>query len=152
MQAPAGNLQHQNEVWKLIWGLNIPNKVRNFMWRVCKEAIPAKHNLLRRKILMEDRCEQCGVEAETATHALWECTTLDEIWEAIPGFEDRRQLSATNIRNLINLVHEKRNNLDLMAMVMWTTWHRRNQLRVSTNAIPKAQIIQQASQALATFQ
>ena len=101
---------------------------------------------------MEDKCEQCGVKAETATHALWECTTLDEIWEAIPGFEDRRQLSATNIRDLINLVHEKRNNLDLMAMVMWTTWHRRNQLRVSITAFPKAQVIQQASQALATFQ
>ena len=75
----AGNTQQHNEVWKLIWGLNVPNKVQNFMWRVCKEAIPAKHNLLRRKIIIEDKCEQCGVESETTAHALWECTTLDEI-------------------------------------------------------------------------
>ena len=60
----ADNPQQQNEVWNLIWGLNVPNKVRNFMWQVCKEAIPAKHNLMRRKILNEDRCEHCGVEAE----------------------------------------------------------------------------------------
>ena len=122
------------------------------MWRVCKEAIPAKCNLLRRKILTKDKCEQCGVEFETTVHALWECTTLDEIWDTIPGFEDRRQLDASNIREPINLTHEKRKNVDLVAMVMWTIWHRRNQLRVRTSVFPKAQILEQASQALATFQ
>nr|XP_023911306.1 uncharacterized protein LOC112022914 [Quercus suber] len=113
---PSGNTQQQNEVWKLIWRLNVPNKVRNFMWRACKEAIPAKRNLLRRKILTEDKCEECGVESETTTHALWECTTLDEVWQNIPSFEDRRQLDASNIRELINLTHEKRKDVDLMAM------------------------------------
>ena len=97
----AGNLQQQNEVWKLIWGLNVPNKVRNFMWRACKEAILAKHNLLRRKILNEDRCAQCGVESETTIHALWNCSTLDEIWANTPGFEDRNQLGASNIMELL---------------------------------------------------
>ena len=94
------------------------------MWRVCKEAIPAKRSMLRRKILTENKCEQCGVESETTTHALWECTTLDEIWDTIPSFEDRRQLDVSNIRELINLTHEKRKNVDLMAMVIWTIWHR----------------------------
>ena len=120
--------------------------------RVCKEAIPAKHNLLKRMILLEDKCEQCGVESKTAVHALWECATLDEIWEAILGFEERRQYDISNTRDLIRVVHKKRKNLDLMAMLMWTIWHRRNQLRVSSNVFPKAQVLQQASQALATFQ
>ncbi|KAK9998542.1 hypothetical protein SO802_018145 [Lithocarpus litseifolius] len=123
------NPQQQNEVWKLIWGLNVPNKVRNFMWRACKESIPTMHNLLKRKILNEDRCEQCGVESETTAHALWNCSTSDEIWESTPGFKDRSQLGASSIMDLINLTHEKRKNVDLLAMVMWTIWHRRNQLR-----------------------
>ena len=37
----AGTSQQQNEVWKQIWGLNVPSKVQNFMWQVCKEAILA---------------------------------------------------------------------------------------------------------------
>ena len=48
---------------------------------------------------------------------------LDEIWEAISGFEDQRQHDISNVRDLIRLAHEKKKNLDLMAMVMWTIWH-----------------------------
>ncbi|KAK9993181.1 hypothetical protein SO802_022884 [Lithocarpus litseifolius] len=88
------------------------------MWWACKEAIPTKHNLLKRKILNEDRCEQCGMESETTAHALWNCSTLDEIWESTLGFEDQSQLGAPNIMDLINLTHEKRKNVDLLAM-----WH-----------------------------
>ena len=71
-------------------------------------------------ILNEDRCEQGGVESETAAHALWNWnySTLDKIWESTPGFEDRSQLGASNLTNLINLTHEKRKNVDLLAMVM----------------------------------
>nr|POF16846.1 hypothetical protein CFP56_17415 [Quercus suber] len=137
---------------KKLQGLNVPNKVRNFMWRVCKEAIPAKHNLRRRKILNEDRCEQCGVEAETVAHALWNCSLLDEIWDSTPGFEDRSQLGTSSITDLIKLTHRRRKNVDLMAMVMWTIWYRRNQLRVRTVDFPKTQVLQQATQALSTFQ
>jgi len=90
------------------------------LWRACKEAIPAKHNLLKRKILNEDRYEQCRVESEIATHALWTCPMLNEIWESISGFEDQSQLSASNLKDLINLIHEKRKNVDLLAMVKWT--------------------------------
>ena len=70
-------------------------------------------------------------------HALWECAMLDEIWEVVLGFEDRRQYTISNTRDLNNVLHKKRKNLELMAMVMLTIWHRRNQLRVSLNAFPR---------------
>ena len=98
------------------------------------------------------RAVWCGMESKTVIHALWECAMLDEIWEAVLGFEDRRQYAISNTRDLINVLHEKRKNLELMAMVMWTIWHRHNLLRVSSNAFPRAQVLQQATQSLATFQ
>lgn len=35
--------------WKTLWGLNIPPKVHHFAWRVCKDILPTKENLTRRR-------------------------------------------------------------------------------------------------------
>ena len=101
---------------------------------------------------MEDKCEHCGVDSKTTLHAVWECAMLDEIWEAVPSFEDQRQYAISSTNDLISVFLEKRKNLELMTMVMWTIWYRRNQLRVSANDFPRSQVLQQATQALATFQ
>ena len=37
--------QSENDVWKLIWSLNVQSKVRNFLWRSCHNAILVKQNL-----------------------------------------------------------------------------------------------------------
>ena len=31
-----------NAIWKKIWKLKVPNKVRHFLWRVVKDSFPAK--------------------------------------------------------------------------------------------------------------
>ena len=71
-------------------------------------------------------------------HAVWECAMLDEIWEVVPSFEDRRQFAISNTRELISVLHKKKKNLEIMAMMMWTIWYRRNQLRVSSNDFPRS--------------
>lgn len=35
-------------VWKVIWGLKIPNAVEMLMWRACNNLLPTKENLFRR--------------------------------------------------------------------------------------------------------
>ena len=46
-------------LWKNIWEATVPNKVRNFLWRVYKNAIPAKTNLVNRKVMTESTCDHC---------------------------------------------------------------------------------------------
>lgn len=47
-------------LWKSIWQLRCPNKVKNFTWRACKDILPTKIKLKDRKIPMEVECDICG--------------------------------------------------------------------------------------------
>ena len=67
--------------WKSLWRLPIPHKVKLFAWRVCREALPTKVNLKRRKVLLEDLCDWCKVKPETVGHDLWGCLKVQEVWE-----------------------------------------------------------------------
>ena len=56
------------------------------MWRSCRDAIPVKKNLMWRKILSEDNCEQCKQPSKNFLHALWECSELSGLWNSNPTF------------------------------------------------------------------
>lgn len=65
--------------WKKIWGLTVQGKVNNLLWPACKDSIPSKQNLLRRKVILEDVCGPCHQSSEDTLHALWSCPCLSPI-------------------------------------------------------------------------
>ena len=67
--------------WSRIWKLDVPNKVKMFMWRACSEALPTKMNLRKRKILENSLCSQCSKGEEDTIHTLWDCDDLHCIWD-----------------------------------------------------------------------
>ena len=141
-----------SELWKLIWGLDVPNKVQNFVWRSGKDAIPVKANLKRRKILNEGTCDQCGQEEESVLHAIWECLKLNPIWDAIPELSFPQVRSFNDIKELLLYVSNVCNKVELMVAIMWNIWFRRNQFRVSNKDHPISQVIPASQQALLNYQ
>lgn len=41
---------------------------------------PTRDNLFRRKILANLACLICGLDAETAIHILWHCSSAQDVW------------------------------------------------------------------------
>ena len=79
-------LNQDNGVWKLVWGLSVPNKLKNFLWRACRNVMSAEVNLRKRMILTFDICDHCNRETKNILHALWDCSELAQISEALPEF------------------------------------------------------------------
>ena len=66
--------------WKKIWGLQVPNKVNHLAWKACKDSLPTKTNLIRRKVIIEGCCDACKLHQEVIVHALFHCPALQPVW------------------------------------------------------------------------
>ena len=121
------------QLWKSIWNLNLPNKIRSFAWRACREALATKSNLKKRQITKDDICIQCGKEAETSLHLFWFCDRAKEVWSnsktALPFSLDHRWYF---IDVMWQLVKHSSICSDLMEKILslcWEIWKERNSVR-----------------------
>lgn len=60
----------QSTLWKTVWVLHVPNKIKAFTWWVCKNIFPTKVSLGYRRVIDNPVCEAYGLEAETRARVL----------------------------------------------------------------------------------
>ena len=81
MFEPASTSHKIDEkVWKDIWSIKIPTKVKLFLWRIFSNGIPYGYNLWQKKILSSPTCIICGCESKTIEHALLTCECTKAVW------------------------------------------------------------------------
>lgn len=67
-------------IWKEVWNLGMPPKVKHFVWRALHSILPTNVNLMRRGIRVDCEYRRCGVTAETQLHIFEDCTDVEVIW------------------------------------------------------------------------
>ena len=149
--SPPFSQSEAPSVWDCIWRLSVPNKVKNFLWRACREALPVKMNLVRRRVIEEDVCCHCNLKAEDGFHALWDCSELSAIWETKIMWLFCRSKKFSNFYELTKFVLESDGRPELFASITWTIWSCCIQLRTSNKALPLSQVIPSATQMLQEF-
>lgn len=76
------NSSKMTNLWKSIWNLNCPSKIKHFMWRVCKNIRPTNHCLKRRNVASSNGCVLCE-GFETKGHILLHCKIATKVWKEI---------------------------------------------------------------------
>jgi hypothetical protein len=76
----CSNMVKGAEVWKTIWGLEVPNTVKIFLWKACHDLLPTKENLFHKRIVEDKSCPCCTPEAESTFHAIWSCGAARDVW------------------------------------------------------------------------
>lgn len=59
--------------WHKIWNLQIPLKVKHFVWRAAQGCLSTKENLIIKRVEVSSICPVCNIYAESAFHVLVTC-------------------------------------------------------------------------------
>jgi hypothetical protein len=80
--AAAGDSGLQT-VWKKLWKLSMPSKVKIFAWRALHGCIPCYAILANKHITNIVNCPVCQTEAEDIRHVLFSYSRAREVWRAL---------------------------------------------------------------------
>lgn len=69
--------------WKRLWLLDLPSKITNFMWRVCRSVIPTSVALSAKCVQIDNRCSWCLGSDETIEHVLFHCAFVKDVWTKV---------------------------------------------------------------------
>lgn len=128
-QVGESSQNRSNEkIWKHIWTLNVPPKVRNFIWRACSNILPTRENLHRRKIAVDPQCEFCKQQPESVYHMLWECPFARNTWAVVKGRLQKCPNAVADFFDLLRLLQSRLDcsDLEVWAITAWALWNARN--------------------------
>lgn len=95
--SPSDN--RQSKVWKRLWQLKIPPKIRLFLWKAFQNCILTKANLIQRGMDVVPLCPVYSKKAETGVHALLDYSRGHQIWQACVASLDRKIRADTDLLN-----------------------------------------------------
>ena len=120
---PSSSYRVDNRIWKEIWKLEVPNKIKNFIWRLCTNSIATNDNLYRRKIKEDPVCNICWKEAETVEHICFTCNWTEPIWfGGWAGMRYRKEEVGRIEEWLLKLFSGEGVDEKIKAMIVVTCW------------------------------
>ncbi|KAG7533030.1 Ribonuclease H-like superfamily [Arabidopsis thaliana x Arabidopsis arenosa] len=120
--------QNVEKLFKSIWGVVAPERVKVFMWLVANQVIMTNAERFRRHLCATDLCQVCRSGEETILHVLRDCPAMAGIWSRITP---QRRLPYFNEQPLLGWIYGNlRENTvvagspwsTLFAMVVWWGW------------------------------
>jgi hypothetical protein len=129
LRGESSRPQMESEVWKCLWQMRAPAKVKNLWWRrLGNNLLPTKDNLVKKKITTDPQCPFCLMEPETSYHILWGCSFAMAVWQKCSRTILKLAIGEMEGIDLMQFFWNKLNGADLLEALMVTReiWMRRN--------------------------
>ena len=108
--------------WKQVWQLAVPSKIKIFLWRATRNALPTNVNLVRRCVMVDPTCCACQNNEEDVLHSLWSCPSLSQVWNEDPRWNSLQSTRHSDFAQLLAVVFASDCSLELFAFITWTIW------------------------------
>ncbi|KAL2896221.1 hypothetical protein RDABS01_038005 [Bienertia sinuspersici] len=126
---PSTSSMEQERVWKELWAIEAPPKIKNFGWQALQRGIPARAKILSRGIRVDDICPQCGEERESSLHLLTTCENAKGVWRisrlrlnvCVEG-----RFSFKDWVSKLSTCYKEKEWWSLFWCILWEIWNRRN--------------------------
>ena len=105
-----------------------------FIWRACRDILPTKVNLARRKILLDAGCDCCEVGVESTNHILLSCTYSDMVWKSTCLWGTMSHSTNLSFVDVADQVMQRKNDLEIAIFftTSWMIWNKRNEALYGT--------------------
>ena len=107
------------EVWDRLWSLEIPHKLKIFLWRFCRNNIPARYILRGKSIQVHIGCTMCTCDVEHLLHLFFDCNFALECWNRVGLVYNMMDVESTPEWLLNRLGSESEENLVKISAVLW---------------------------------
>lgn len=113
--------------WKKLWNIQVPQKIRMFLWCLTKHSLPTNDARPHRKMATSTVCGLCGA-ADSWQHSLLDCTMSRRIWALDEELSEQlvtntepsgKQWLFTLMNSLPHATFVK------LAVTLWATWSAR---------------------------
>nr|XP_023912601.1 uncharacterized protein LOC112024185 [Quercus suber] len=139
-------------LWKRIWQLKVPPKIKIFAWRTCVNGLPTMQNLNHRGVHCSSFCPLCDKAIETITHALLHCEHAKLTWAFWCNSPVDLSTSCDMVEIALDIIAKgSLHDLELFFAVAWSIWWNRNQEIHEDSGSPPIQAWDLAGGVLAEF-
>lgn len=114
--------------WNKVWGLKLPGKVVNFVWRMCKDVLPTATNLIDKRVNIADICAWYHNHVEDSLHVLFQCDFSKDVWNAVGMLSLLSVMPGDTVLQITKRVLNNGNKDQgaMFGMICWVLWYRRN--------------------------
>lgn len=128
LSSNATSLADYMKWWSTLWKLQIPNKVKMFLWRLSTNCLPTMAGLLAQNLSRSDVCPRCRNYSETPEHAIFQCKISKQRWEKTNYADIIQAHKRTNATDLLHKFRStlRQEELENMSIIAWVIWNFRN--------------------------
>lgn len=129
--AESNSIGSEDPLWRKIWKLNCPSKVKHFIWRLEQNSHPLRSNLIRRGMQIDPKCLVCDRFDEDGGHLFFKCKTVRHIWNQLQLKTERVTLaSKDSARSVVEFILQaQEEKIVTMIFILWACWSERNNIR-----------------------
>lgn len=133
---PTTSYTHSSESWMNILSSGVPERVKEFGWRVKHDALATRSNMYKKRLTKDSRRPICKEYEETLDHLFLLCPWTSTIWFTLQICQVPTVNNTTSMMNWLDqfihppnpnygVFHE---NSDVMLLTLWNIWKNRNSM------------------------